>query len=51
MGWTIAYKYAIEGVNNGKKNNAASNATMAFLLMYPAAYNIGYNALTYSKQT
>lgn len=58
IGWTISYRYAIAGVvfdEEGEvvrqKNKAASNATLFFILAYSPAYNIGYNALTYSKRT
>jgi hypothetical protein len=56
IGWTITYRYAIAGVvfdeegNVVRQSNApAANATLFFILAYSPCYNIGYNALTYSK--
>lgn len=44
VGWTISMKFA-----STSDNDAAGWATIVFIFLYSPAYNIGYNALTYSK--
>lgn len=48
-GWTICFKYAIQADEAGGHNAAASDASIFFIFAYQPAYNIGFNALTYSK--
>lgn len=55
IGWTISYRYAIAGVEYDEegefvrqRNKPAANVTLFFILAYAPAYNIGYNALTYT---
>lgn len=48
-GWTICFKYAIQAKDAGYINEAASDTSIFFIFAYQPAYNIGFNALTYSK--
>ncbi|KAI0521698.1 guanine deaminase [Xylaria bambusicola] len=48
ISWTISMKYAIDGKNSGELNAAAGGAVLFFIFAYSPAYNIGYNALTYT---
>lgn len=48
-GWTICFKYAIAAKDKKQINAAASDASIFFIFAYQPAYNIGFNALTYSK--
>lgn len=55
IGWTITYRYALAGVlydDKGKfvrqRNKPAADLTLFFIMAYAPAYNIGYNALTYT---
>ncbi|KAI2627141.1 guanine deaminase [Xylaria nigripes] len=48
IGWTISMKYAIDGENSGNPNNSAGIAVLVFIFLYVPAYNVGYNALTYT---
>lgn len=45
VGWTISAAVAIE-----KKNDAAAKLTLFWIYFYQPGYNIGFNALTYSKR-
>ncbi|KAF1973440.1 general substrate transporter [Bimuria novae-zelandiae CBS 107.79] len=47
-GWTVAFKYATTADKAGRKNSAASAASMFFIFAYQPCYNIGFNALTYT---
>jgi len=49
ISWTISMKFAVEGKQNKKPNDSANTAVLFWILAYAPAYNIGYNALTYSK--
>ncbi|KFA72252.1 hypothetical protein S40288_10037 [Stachybotrys chartarum IBT 40288] len=42
IGWTISMRYAVDG------DSAAGWAVLVFIFLYSPAYNIGYNALTYT---
>lgn len=46
--WTISMRYAVKAQETGVPNPAASWATLIFIFLYAPAYNIGYNALTYT---
>jgi len=48
IGWTIAMRYAVHATDNGYENPAAAWTTLVFIFLYAPAYNIGYNALTYT---
>jgi hypothetical protein len=48
-GWTISMKYATTAEKAGGHNAAASAASLFFIFAYQPAYNIGFNALTYSE--
>ena len=56
IGWIISYRFALLGRVKDEdakmiklKNKAAANATLFLIWAYPAAYNIEFNALTYSN--
>lgn len=49
ISWTISMERAIAGKNAGTPNDAANIATIFWIFAYSPCYNIGYNALTYSK--
>ena len=42
-------KEAKTALDAGRENKAAGVATIFFIFAYSPCYNIGYNALTYSK--
>lgn len=48
ISWTISMRYAVKAQETGVPNDAASWATIVFIFLYAPAYNIGYNALTYT---
>jgi hypothetical protein len=48
-GWTIAFKYAVTADKAGGHNGPASAASAFFIFAYQPCYNLGFNALTYSK--
>jgi hypothetical protein len=47
--WTISMERAVTAREAGRENKAAGGAVIVFIFLYAPAYNIGYNALTYSK--
>ena len=49
ISWTISMERAQTAANAGHPNNHANIATLFFIYAYSPCYNIGYNALTYSK--
>ena len=49
ISWTISMAYAVKGKEAGVPNEAANTAVMFWIFAYAPCYNIGYNALTYSK--
>lgn len=49
IGWTISMKYAQTAADAGTPNSAANVAVLVFIYAYSPCYNMGYNALTYSK--
>ncbi len=49
IAWTISMQQAQTAQAAGKPNLAANVATIFFIYAYSPCYNIGYNALTYSK--
>lgn len=49
IAWTISMERAISGKESGRPNDAANVATIFWIFAYSPCYNIGYNALTYSK--
>ncbi|KAM0277047.1 hypothetical protein ACHAQH_006117 [Verticillium albo-atrum] len=48
IAWTVSMERAIHANENNYSNNAASTATLFWIFAYSPAYNIGYNALTYT---
>jgi MFS family permease len=48
ISWTISMRYAVHATDNNYKNDAAAWSTLIFIFLYAPAYNIGYNALTYT---
>lgn len=48
-GWTISMQKATTAEDAGGHNGAASAASAFFIFAYQPCYNIGFNALTYSK--
>jgi hypothetical protein len=51
IGWTVSMAKSMEAIAIKKPNDGAVTATLFFIYAYTPAYNIGYNALTYSKQS
>lgn len=49
IAWTISMEKAQTAADAGSPNNAANIAVLFFIYAYSPCYNIGYNALTYSK--
>lgn len=49
IGWTVALQKATAADAAGYINNGASIASLFFIFAYQPCYNIGFNALTYSK--
>jgi len=47
--WTVTMKTTMAAIDRGQKNSSAAAATIFFIFAYAPCYNIGYNALTYSK--
>ena len=48
-GWTVGMQKATYAEDRGGHNGAASAASAFFIFAYQPCYNIGFNALTYSK--
>ncbi|KAI9902740.1 hypothetical protein N3K66_002092 [Trichothecium roseum] len=48
IGWTVAMKEAVTANERGEPNEAAGWTVLVFIFLYNPAYNIGYNALTYT---
>ncbi|KAJ9606427.1 hypothetical protein H2200_009388 [Cladophialophora chaetospira] len=48
ISWTISMQQALKAISEGRQNNAAGAATIAFIFIYSPCYNLGYNALTYT---
>ncbi|KAI5468144.1 general substrate transporter [Mariannaea sp. PMI_226] len=48
ISWTIAMERAVTAREAGGENAAAGWAVIVFIFLYQPAYNIGYNALTYT---
>lgn len=46
--WTVTMQQSMSALDQDKKNNAAGAATIFFIFLYSPAYNLGYNALTYT---
>ncbi|KAK7420709.1 hypothetical protein QQZ08_010290 [Neonectria magnoliae] len=46
--WTIAMERAVTAKEGGGENKSAGWAVIVFIFLYSPAYNIGYNALTYT---
>ncbi|KAI1252482.1 hypothetical protein MGN70_007060 [Eutypa lata] len=46
--WTISMQQAMKGRDLGTPNQAANGAVIFFIFAYAPAYNLGYNALTYT---
>jgi Na+/melibiose symporter-like transporter len=46
--WTVTMQQAMSAIDNGGQNKAAGTATIFFIFLYSPAYNLGYNALTYT---
>ncbi|RYP08329.1 hypothetical protein DL764_001975 [Monosporascus ibericus] len=46
--WTICMQQAMKGVETGVPNTAANGGVLFFIFAYAPAYNLGYNALTYT---
>lgn len=49
IAWTVSMEEAMKALAADSTNQAAGVATIFFIFMYAPCYNIGYNALTYSK--
>jgi hypothetical protein len=49
VAWTISMQQAETAADAGRPNNAANIAVLFFIYAYAPCYNMGYNALTYSK--
>lgn len=49
IGWTIASQQAVAAIEAGKTNKAAGIAVLVFVYWFSPWYNIGNNALAYSK--
>jgi hypothetical protein len=49
VGWTIAMERANAAIDAGTRNEAAAGAVLFCIFAYKPAYQIFYNALTYSK--
>lgn len=49
VAWTVSMERAMHGKAINKPNNGANIATLFFIYAYAPCYNMGYNALTYSK--
>ncbi|KAH9905190.1 general substrate transporter [Xylariomycetidae sp. FL2044] len=48
IGWTISMSFSMAGVAAKIPNEAANGLVLFFIFLYSPAYNIGYNALTYT---
>jgi len=48
IGWTVAMKYAMDGYNTHRPNNAAGITVIVLFYLYSPCYNIGNNALAYT---
>ncbi|RYP74754.1 hypothetical protein DL771_002818 [Monosporascus sp. 5C6A] len=46
--WTICMQQAMKGKDMGVPNTAANGGVLFFIFAYAPAYNLGYNALTYT---
>lgn len=49
IAWTISMEKAQTAAEAGTPNGSANIATLFFIYAYSPCYNMGYNALTYSK--
>jgi len=49
IAWTISMERAQTAKNAGTPNQSANIAVLFFIYAYSPCYNMGYNALTYSK--
>lgn len=49
VAWTIAMERASAAIDAGTRNNAAAGAVLFCIFAYKPAYQIFYNALTYSE--
>ena len=49
IGWTVSMERAQTAEDSGTPNNSANIAVLFFIYAYSPCYNMGYNALTYSK--
>lgn len=49
VAWTIAMERATAAMNAGTGNNAVAGAVLFLIFVCKPAYQIFYNALTYSK--
>lgn len=49
IAWTISMQKAQTAAEAGTPNGSANIATLFFIYAYSPCYNMGYNALTYSK--
>jgi len=51
IGWTISMRYAVKALNEGTQDKALSGLVLFWIFAYSPAYNIGYNAMTYTYMT
>jgi len=51
IGWTVSMQRVLAATAHSGKNSAASIAVLFFIFAYTPAYNIGNNALVYSKSS
>lgn len=49
ISWTVSMERAQTAADSGVPNQAANIAVLFFIYAYSPCYNMGYNALTYSK--
>jgi hypothetical protein len=49
IAWTISMQRAMLAYETNRPNKAAAITTLFFIFLYSPCYNIGNNALTYSK--
>lgn len=48
ISWTISMQQSMKALDEGGENKGAGVATIFFIYLYSPAYNLGYNALTYT---
>lgn len=51
VAWTVPMAIVMDSLKQGKENNAAGIAVIFFIFFYSPWYNVGNNALAYSKSS